>query len=116
MPLSIKNTPRKRERAPCFKPGMKALRDIYRARHSVGLLVPRASFDRLGRRLGWNSPTGIKRFSKEGLRALQEATEAHTMRYFDVANRSAIHAGHVTMQPEDVSFIRVLRRSFDFKH
>ena len=114
MPPIIKNTPTKRG-PKHFKPGIKALRNIYRAQRSYGLQVPRASFKRLVQGLGWDSATGIQRFSKEGLRALQEVAESHATRYFDMANRSAVHAGLVTLRANDVGFIRELRRSFDLK-
>ena len=111
MPPMIKNTPTRRG-PKRFKPSIKALRDIYRAQRSYGLLVPCAWFKRL-RRLGWDSATGIQRFSKEGLRALQEAAESHPTCYFDVTARSAVHAGRVTLRPNDVGFIRELRCAFN---
>ena len=51
----------------------------------------------------------MERFLKEGLQALQEAAESHATRFFDVANRSAVYAGRVTLRPKDMGFIRDLR-------
>ena len=47
---------------------------------------------------------------------LQEAAEAHATRYLDTTNRSAIHAGRVTLRPKDISFVRGLRHSFNLPY
>ena len=108
-----------------YRPGTVALREIRRYQKSTKLLIKKAPFGRLVRKLvgdemavrkapawGHALPGGVsgedKRFQVTSLLCFQEAVEHSLTRMFEDTNLAAIHANRVTIQQKDMQLVRKL--------
>ena len=73
------------------KPGAATLREIKRYQRQIDVLMPRAPFQRLVRKI-CEDVNHEMRFQSQALQALQEATEAYIVALFEDTNLCAIHA------------------------
>lgn len=96
-----------------YRPGTVALREIRRYQKSTDLLIRKLPFQRLVREIAHEQFKGTKkqdlRFQSSAVLALQEASEAYLIGYFQDANLCAIHAKRVTLMPRDFQLVRRLR-------
>lgn len=81
----------------------KAIEEIRQLQSSTGYLIPFANFNRLVREIGQDYMLDL-RFTKNAVLALQSAAESHVVGILGMAQRLAIHADRVGVQPKDVSF------------
>ena len=95
-----------------YRPGTVALREIRRYQKTQELLIRRAPFGRLVRELTNEATKQVKRWTSDGIAALQEASEAYTTTLFEDSNLVAIHGKRVTCMPKDMQLIKALRREF----
>lgn len=86
-----------------------ALRQIRRYQRSTGLLIPRATFNRMARDVGAEHKADI-RFQRQALEALQEAAEAYMVGLYNDSNLLAIHSKRVTVLPRDIQLARLIRQ------
>ena len=107
---SFRRNPRGRVRKPRrFRPGTVALRQIRRYQKTSELLIRKLPFQRLVREVvRVNCNLQDLRIQSTALLALQEASEAHLVRMFEMANDIAIHAKRVTVMPRDIQLWRRL--------
>lgn len=100
--------PQRRRR---YRPGEQALREIRRYQKSTDLLIRKLPFQRLVREITktLNIPTSNFRFHGTTLLALQEASEAFLVSFFEDANLCAIHARRITVMPRDVQLAKRIR-------
>ncbi|KAF4610410.1 hypothetical protein G7Y89_g15710 [Cudoniella acicularis] len=92
-----------------FRPGTKALREIWRYQNSTELLIPRLPFQRLVREITHNVTMQDFRFQSSAIGALQEASEAFLVATLEMANLCTIHAKRVTLQAKDMYLLERLR-------
>lgn len=95
-----------------WRAGTVALREIRKYQQSTSLLLRRAPFQRLTREVVQGITSKDFRFSKIGLEAMQEATEAYLVKLFENANLAAIHAKRVTVMPKDMQLAKRVQSSF----
>lgn len=88
-----------------YHPGTVALREIRRFQKSTDNLIRKAPFQRLVREIAQEAKVDT-RFQKSALEALQEAAEAYIVDLLDEANKCALHAGRVGVQPKDLRFAK----------
>ncbi|KAH7075719.1 histone-fold-containing protein, partial [Paraphoma chrysanthemicola] len=88
-----------------FKPGTVALREIRRYQKSTELLIRKLPFGRLCREITQEIGNDL-RYQRSALEAMQEATEAFLVGYFEDCNINAIHAKRVTIQEKDSRLAR----------
>ncbi|KAJ6501106.1 histone-fold-containing protein [Mycena vitilis] len=93
-----------------FRPGAVALREIRRYQTTTDLLIRKAPFQRLVRELTESFRVDMK-FQSSALLALQEASEAYLVSFFEDALAAAVHGKRVTIQPKDFALVRRLRGS-----
>ena len=91
-----------------FRPGTVALREIRRFQKSTDLLIRKLPFQRLVREIASEFKNDL-RFQSSAVLALQEATEAYLVGFFEDTNLAAIHAKRVTIMPKDMQLARRLR-------
>ena len=91
-----------------WRPGVARLREIRRFQKSNELLFRGKPFERFARELANNHKSDV-RFSKDAVRALQDATESFLTGLLHEANLCAIHAKRSTVQPRDLHLARRLR-------
>ncbi len=92
-----------------FKPGTVSLQEIrYYQKQGGCLTIPRASFARLVKEIAQDWMDEL-RFSKDGILAIQVATEDYMIKLLADANLSAIHRGHSTIAPKDIQLARRIR-------
>ncbi|KAK0518252.1 histone H3.1, partial [Tilletia horrida] len=91
-----------------YKPGTVALREIRRYQKSTELLIRKLPFQRLVREIAQDYRRDV-RFQSSAINALQEATEAYLVSFFEDVNLAAIHAKRVTIMPKDVALARRIR-------
>ena len=84
-----------------YRPGTKALMEIWRYQKSTELLIRKLPFQRLVREIAQNFKTHL-RFQSSTIIALQEAAESFLVGLFEDTNLCAIHAKCVTIMPKDV--------------
>ena len=101
-----------------FKPGKRANKEIQRYQKSTDLLMQKAPFQRksnsfvislvrtIVKNLGLQTDF---RFQASALLALQEATEAAIVSFFEDANMCAVHSNRVTMMQRDLILARKIR-------
>ena len=100
----------------CYRPGTVALREIRRYQKSTELLVRKAPFQRLVREIAMDeSKLPDLRFQSSAMLALQEASEAYTVRLFEDTNLCSIHAKRVTIMPKDIQLVRRIRGEKGFQ-
>lgn len=76
---------------------------------STKLLLRRLPFMRLIRDITLRAGTNVMRWQANAVNAIQEATEAFLVQYFEDANCCAIHAKRVTIMPKDLHLVKRLR-------
>ena len=97
-----------KRKAPCFRPGTIAMREIRHYQKSTELLPRKAPFQRLVREVSQDYKTDL-RFQSSAVMALQEASEAYLVGLFEDTNLCAIHAKRVTIMPKDMQLARRIR-------
>ncbi|XP_017762380.1 PREDICTED: histone H3.3-like type 1 [Eufriesea mexicana] len=87
------------------------LREIRYLRKSVMLLIPRTSFSRLVKEIIINlfPNSFVNRIQSIALEALQEATEAYMVQFFEDCVLLSLHAKRVTLRIHDMILTRRLR-------
>lgn len=97
-----------------WKPGTVALREIRRFQKSTDLLIKKAPFKRLVDQIAFDFRVSGTTFRFQGaaITALQEAAEAYLVQLFEKTNLCAIHAGRVTIKPEDIQLAQRLARNY----
>jgi histone H3 len=92
-----------------YRPGTVALCKIQRCQKSTDLLIQKAPFQRLVRKIVqdcpgyWQKPP--LRMQSTALLALQEAAEMYLVRYFEDCNTCALHAKRVTIFPREMFLV-----------
>ena len=91
-----------------YRPGTVVLQDIRRYQRSAELLMRRAPFDHLVKRIVQDMQHGglVFRVLPMVATALQEAAEAYLVLLFEDTNLCAIHARRVTIMPKDIQLVR----------
>lgn len=89
---------------------VRTLTEIKYLRKSVNLLIPKAPFTRLVREIIMEfSMGGVDRIQTSALEALQEATEAYLVQFFEDSVLLSMHAKRVTLMRQDMILMRRLR-------
>lgn len=88
------------------RPGTVALREIRRYQRSTELLLSKLPFRRLVREIAQDVYNGDLRFQHTAMTALQEASEAFLVEYFQDANLCALHNKRVTVYERDLKLAR----------
>ena len=88
-----------------FRPGTVALREIRHYQKSTDTLIPKESFNRLAREIAQSCGIGDWCYGSGVSSALQEASEAHCVRFTEDAQEFAIHDKRVTMMEKDMKLI-----------
>ena len=84
-----------------YRPGTRALLEIWKYQKSTELLIRRLPFQRLVREIAQGFRTNLH-FQSSAIRALQEASEAFLVGLFEDTNLCAIHTKHMTIMPKDI--------------
>jgi histone H3 len=93
-----------------YHPGTGALCEIRRFQKTTELLIRKAPFQRVVRKITQNLfPRKDFRFQSLAVLALQEASEAYMVGMFEDTNLCALHAKRVTIMPRDIYLARRLR-------
>jgi len=85
----------------CWHPGTIALREICKYQKSTSLLIRKAPFQLLVRKIACHLKLDL-RMQSTALLALQEASEAYLIGLFEDTNECALHARRVRIQPRDM--------------
>lgn len=85
-----------------------AATEILRYQSSTELLIPRLPFARLVKDIA--SKYCSYKFRARAVIALQEAAEDFLVHLLNDANKCAIHAGRITLEPEDIKLAMELRK------
>ena len=104
-PTSQKQQPKPRK----YRPGMVALREIWRYQKSTELLIRKLPFQQLVREIAQDLGKMNMRFQSGAIMALQEASEAYLVGLLENSNLCAIHAKRVTIMPKDIQLARRIR-------
>jgi len=108
VPKRSRKKPARGKKPRRFRPGTVALRDIRFYQQSAGLLIPKASFDRLVRYV--TSVFGDDlRWQEAAMCTLQWNAERYLVGLFEDANLTAIHAKRETVMPKDMQLARRIR-------
>jgi histone H3 len=91
-----------------FRPGTVALREIRKYQKGTELLLRKLPFQSLVREIARDFKTDL-RFQSSAILALQEATEAYLVGFFEDTHLCAIHAKRVTIMPRDMQLARRIR-------
>ena len=95
-----------------YRPGTVALREIRRyqngRKHGTELLIRRMPFQRLVREIAQEFKPDL-RFQSTAILAIQEASEAYLVSFFEATQLSAIHAKRVTILPKDMQLVARMR-------
>ena len=89
-----------------YCPGTVALREIRRYQCTSKLLIRKAPFSHLVREITQDLKRGVKRWTREALKALQEASEAYIIGIFEDSNLACIYSKRVTVMPKDLTLVR----------
>ena len=93
-----------------YRPGTVALREIRRFQKTTELLIRKAPFQRLVRKITQKMfKNKDLRFQSLAVLALHEASEAYMVGMFEDTNLAALHAKRVTIMPRDILLARRLR-------
>ncbi len=105
---------RRKDGKPPFrrKPGRLALMEIRRLQKSVELLISKAGFHRLVRKIAMEMNVEI-RFQAKALEALQEAGEAYLVGLFEECWLATRHAHRKTTMLRDLKFVLRVRGETD---
>ncbi|RFU30330.1 hypothetical protein B7463_g6018, partial [Scytalidium lignicola] len=94
------------------KPGKRALMEIWHYQRTIGHLIPKLPFQRLVREITIELDQGKdKQFQSYAILALQEASEAYLVSFFEAANQVCIHDKRVTIQNKDMQLVKWFCRS-----
>ncbi|GAM29497.1 hypothetical protein SAMD00019534_126730, partial [Acytostelium subglobosum LB1] len=85
-----------------------AINEIRRYQRSADLLIPKKSFQRLVRKIVSEHATDL-RIQASAMAALQTASEAYLVSFFEDINCCAIHAKRVTVQSKDIKLALMIR-------
>lgn len=96
------------KKAPRYRPGTVALREIRRYQKSTDLLIRKLPFQRVVKEVARDFKSDL-RFQSHALLALQEAAEDYLVGLFEDTNLCAIHANRVTIMPKDLQLARRIR-------
>lgn len=88
-----------------YRPGTVALREIRRYQKSTELLIRKLPFNRLVREIAQDYQPEF-RWCKVAIEALQEASEAYLIQFFEWTNLLAIHRGRVTIGTKDTKLAK----------
>ncbi len=91
-----------------YRPGTVALREIRKYQMSTELLIRKAPFKRLVRKIAIGFKSDLRMQSTDIL-VLQEASEAYLIRLFEDTNLCAMHGKCVTITPKDMQLARRIR-------
>jgi histone H3 len=91
-----------------YCPGTVAISEIRKYQKNTDLLIRKAPFQHLVRKIAINFKSDLQMQSTTVL-ALQEASEAYLVRLFEDTNECAIHAKHVTIMPKDIQLAQRIR-------
>ncbi|XP_015434328.1 PREDICTED: histone H3.3-like [Dufourea novaeangliae] len=91
------------------------LQDIKYLRKTVQLLIPKSVFMRVIRQIISDlfPNSGVVRIQASALEALQEATEAYIVQFFEDCTLLSMHAKRITLQVHDMRLLRRLRGRSD---
>jgi histone H3 len=111
-----------------YRPGTVALCEIRRYQKGTELLIRKAPFQRLVRKIMEELPLRYilpkfrqyhdnkpLRIQSIALLALQEAAEAFMIRFFEDCNECCIHAKRVTIMPKDMFLVQRIQNLPDWK-
>ena len=88
-----------------WRPGTRALREIWFYQKSTALLLRHVPFLRLVREVAQDFKTDL-RFTANAAYTLQCASEDYLVRLFEDSNLCAIHARRATIMPKDIQLAR----------
>ena len=88
-----------------YRPGMVALREIWKYQKSTDLLICKLPFQRLVHEILQGFGMGF-RVTPAMMMALQEAAEAYLVQLLEDSNLCTIHAKCITIQPKDIQLVR----------
>ena len=91
-----------------YRPGTVALREIRKYQRSTDTVIRKLPFQRLVKEIMQNTGKDL-RIQTSALLALQEASEAYLVSYFQDANLCALHAKRVTIMPKDIQLAKRIR-------
>jgi histone H3 len=91
-----------------WRPGTIALREIRKYQKNTELLMRKAPFQRLVRKIACEIKLDL-RMQSTALLALQEAAEAYLVGLFNDTNECALHAKRVTIMPKDMRLAQRIR-------
>ena len=92
----------------CYHPGTIALCEICKYQKSTELLIRKAPFQHLVRKICQIFKLDLQ-MQSTALLALQEASEEYLIRLFEDSNECAIHAKHVPIMPKDMQLAQRIR-------
>ncbi|CAJ0963852.1 unnamed protein product, partial [Mesorhabditis belari] len=101
---SRKYMPQKR-----FPTGARALQEIRRLQTTTNLLIQKRPFQRLVREVAYKMAGSEKYWQSSALEALQEASEAFLLRFFEDGNLCMGHRKRKTLTPQDIQLVRRLQ-------
>ena len=96
------------KRPHCYRPGTVALCEIHKYQKSTELLIRKATFRRLVRKICQIFKSDLQ-MQSTALLALQEASEMYFICLFDDTNECAIHGKHVTIMPKDMQLAQCIQ-------
>ena len=86
-----------------YRPGTVALKKIRRYQGTTGLLIPKATFQRVVRDIAQHDKEASKfKWQSLAMLALQEAAEDYIIGLLKDAQLCAIHSNRETIQPHDI--------------
>ena len=97
------------ERRRKYKPGVRALKEIWYYQKRVGLICSRRCFSRLIREVAKDLRLIDKRWQASAIEAIQEAAERYLTTLLEDANLCCIHRKRVTIEPKDIQLARRIR-------
>ncbi|XP_076643365.1 histone H3.3 type c-like [Halictus rubicundus] len=109
--IASSRAPRERSRTNVLTRRRHVLKEIRYLRRSVHLLIPKAVFRRVVREIIYELFPNLAdlRIQVLALEALQEATEAYLVQFFEDCTLVSMHAKRVTLQFSDVWILRRIR-------
>ena len=91
-----------------YRPGTVTIREIRKYQKNTDLLIRKAPFQRLVRKIAINLKLDL-RMQITAILALQEASEAYLVCFFEDTNECATHAKHVSIMPKDIQLAQHIR-------
>ena len=88
-----------------YRPGMVALREMWKYQKSRELLIRKLPFQHLVCEILQGFGVGF-RVTPAMVMALQEAAEAYLVQLLEDSNLCTIHAKRITIQPKDIQLVR----------